>query len=131
VRTSISGDSLAAELGRYLNIDENTFKSSLQSDTQSIVSNNELGVHEQAVAAILEVVASNSGAAFEYLSCPEPPGGVQEWWTRMLSGSIDDSQSDAESSMAADIPESWRAHPSFGSHKFNASPRNTENPQAH
>jgi hypothetical protein len=106
---------MAAELGRYLNIDENTFASSSPGNAESNVSDCELGVHEQALAAILEVVASNSRAATDYLSSPEPPGGIREWWTRMLSGSMNDSESDTKSSKAVDFPESWRAHPSFGS----------------
>ena len=93
VRASISGNSLAAELGRYLNIDDTTFSSSSKGNSQSSISNDEHSVHEQALAAILEVVTSNSKAAFEYVRMPEPPGGVQEWWSRMQSGSMNNSQS--------------------------------------
>jgi hypothetical protein len=92
VRASISGNSLAAELGRYLNIDENTFASSSKGNLQSEISNDETGVHEQALAAILEVVTTNSKAAFEYVRVPEPPGGVQRWWARMLTGTINTAQ---------------------------------------
>jgi hypothetical protein len=95
VRASISGNSLAAELGRYLNIDDTTFSSTFKGNSQSNISNDEHSVHEQALAAILEVVTSNSKAAFEYVRMPEPPGGVQEWWSRMQSGSTIDSQSSA------------------------------------
>jgi hypothetical protein len=87
VRASISGNSLAAELGRYLNIDETTF-SSPKENAQSHISNDESDVHERAVAAILEVVTLNSNASFEHVRAPEPTGGVQEWWARMLSGSF-------------------------------------------
>ena len=92
VRASISGNSLAAELGRYLNIDENTFASSSKGNLQSEISNDETGVHEQALAAILEVVTTNSKAAIEYVRVPEPPGGVQRWWARMLTGTINTAQ---------------------------------------
>jgi hypothetical protein len=95
VRASISGNSLAAELGRYLTIDDTTFSSTSKGYSQSNVSNDEHSVHERALAAILEVVTSNSKAAFEYVRMPEPPGGVQEWWARMQSGSTNDSQSSA------------------------------------
>ena len=92
VRASISGNSLAAELGRYLNIDENTFASSSKGNLRSKISNHETSVHEQALAAILEVVTTNSKAAFEYVRVPEPPGGVQRWWARMLTGTINTAQ---------------------------------------
>jgi hypothetical protein len=94
VRASISGNSLAAELGHYLNIDETTFSSTSKELAQEQTSSDERSVHEQALAAILEVVTSNSKAAFEYVRAPEPPGGVQEWWARMLSGSLNNSQPD-------------------------------------
>jgi hypothetical protein len=95
VRASISGNSLAVELARYLNIDDTTFSSS-KGNSQSNISNDEQSVHEQALAAILEVVTSNSKAPFEYVRMPEPPGGVQEWWSRMLSGSVSNSQSSSD-----------------------------------
>jgi hypothetical protein len=92
VRASISGNSLAAELGRYLNIDESTFASSSKGNLPLDIVDDETSVHEQALAAILEVVTTNSKAAFEYVRVPEPQGGVQEWWTRMSSGTINDAQ---------------------------------------
>jgi hypothetical protein len=95
VRASISGNSLAAELGHYLNIDDTTFSSTSKGNPQSTTSNDEPSVHEQALAAILEVVTSNSKATLDYVRIPEPPGGVQEWWARMLSGSTSDRQSSA------------------------------------
>ena len=88
-RASVSGNSLAAELGRYLNIDDTISSSTSDGNSQSTVTKDELSVQEQALAAILDVVTSNSKAAFEYVRMPEPPGGVQEWWSRMLSGSTD------------------------------------------
>jgi len=93
VRASISGNSLAAELGSYLNIDETTFSSSLKENSQQLISSDESEVHDKALAAILEVVTASSHASFEYVSAPEPQGGVQEWWTRMLSGSLNNPQS--------------------------------------
>jgi hypothetical protein len=93
VRASISGNSLAAELGRYLNIDETTFSSSPKENSQSLNSSEESDIHEKALAAILEVVTSNSKAMFEHVRAPEPLGGVQEWWARMLSGSLNNPQS--------------------------------------
>ena len=102
VRASISGNSLAAELGRYLNIDENTFASSSKGNLQSEISNDETGVHEQALAAILEVVTTNSKAAFEYVRVPEPPGGVQQWWARMLTGTMNDAQTTLTSSTTSE-----------------------------
>jgi hypothetical protein len=92
-RASISGNSMAAELGRYLNIDETTFSSSSKENSQSHTSCDESDVHEQALAAILEVVTSNSHASFDHVRAPEPQGGVQEWWARMLSGSLNNSHS--------------------------------------
>jgi len=94
-RASISGNSLAVELGRYLTIDDTTVSSASEGDSRSNTSDDDHSVHEQALAAILEVVTSNSNAAFEYVRMPEPPGGVREWWARMLSGSTIDSQSSA------------------------------------
>jgi len=96
LRASISGNSLVAELGRYLNIDDTTFSSTSEGNTHSTLSNDEPSVHEHALAAILEVVTSNSKTEFEYLRMPEPPGGVQEWWARMLSGSMGSPQSSVQ-----------------------------------
>jgi hypothetical protein len=93
VRASISGNSLAAELGSYLNIDETTFSSSLNGKSKSHNSSVETEVTEKALNAILEVVTTNSKASFEHVRAPEPQGGVQEWWARMLSGSLNNSQS--------------------------------------
>ena len=92
VRASISGNSLAAELGRYLNIDESTFAPSSKGNFPSKIFDDETSVHERALAAILEVVTTNSKAAFEFVRVPEPQGGVQEWWARMLSGTINITQ---------------------------------------
>ena len=88
-RASISGNSMAAELGRYLNVGETTF--SPKEMSQANISSDELNVHERALAAILEVVTSEFNATFEHVRVPEPQGGVQEWWSRMLSGSVDNS----------------------------------------
>jgi hypothetical protein len=93
VRASISGNSMAAELGLYLNNDETTFSSSSKENTLSHISSDGSDIHQRALAAILEVVTSNSHASFEHVRAPEPPGGVQEWWARMLSGSLINSQS--------------------------------------
>jgi hypothetical protein len=93
VRASISGNSLAVELGRYLNIDETTFSSSSKEFSRTHIPGDETSVHEQALAAILEVVTSDSNATIAYVSAPEPPGGVQEWWARMLSGTLNNSPS--------------------------------------
>jgi hypothetical protein len=101
VRASISGSSLAAELGRYLNIDENTFSSSARLQLQSKNSNDELSVHEQALAAILEVVTTNAKAAIECVRVPEPQGGVQEWWARMLSGTMNNALTTTDRSSTA------------------------------
>jgi hypothetical protein len=94
VRTTVSGDSLAAELGRYLNIDEVTFSSSSKGDSRANHTVDAPTVHEQALAATLDVVISNSNIAFECVRVPEPDGGVREWWARMLSGSMNNCQSE-------------------------------------
>jgi hypothetical protein len=93
LRASVSGNSLAVELGHYLNKDATTFSSSSKENSQTHNPDDETSVHEQALAAILEVVTSSSKATFECVRAPEPPGGVQEWWARMLSGSLNTSQS--------------------------------------
>src|SRR5580704_17538085 len=85
VRASISGNSLADELGQYLNIDGSTFSSSLKESSLSVQSSDEAEIHSKALDAILEVVIANSKASFACVRAPEPQGGVQEWWTRMLS----------------------------------------------
>jgi len=92
-RATVSGNSMAAELDRFLNIDETTFSSPSKENSQSRHSNDESDVYERALIAILEVVTSKSNATFEHVRAPEPPGGVQEWWARMLSGSLNNSQS--------------------------------------
>jgi hypothetical protein len=102
VRASISGNSLAAELGRYLNIDESTFASSSKGNLPMDIVDDETSVHEQALAAILEVVTTNSKAAFEYVRVPEPQGGIQEWWARMLSGTINNAQTTLAGSTAGE-----------------------------
>jgi len=65
VRASISGNSLAAELGHYLNIDESAFAPSSKGNLPSKILDDETSVHERALAAILEVVTTNSKAAIE------------------------------------------------------------------
>lgn len=91
VRASISGNSRAAELGRYLNINETTFQSA-PTETDSKTSCDESSVHEHSLAPILEVSTSSFNDTFDYVRIPEPQGGVQEWWTRILSGSVYNSQ---------------------------------------
>lgn len=86
VRTSISGNSVAAELGRYLNINETTFSSSSKENSPSNISSDERDIHEEALSAILDDVTSCFNTTFEYVRVSEPQGGVQEWWARMLSG---------------------------------------------
>lgn len=92
VHTSISSDSLAAELGRYLNIDETTFSSSANESSGPNRSVDAPAVHEPALEVILDVV-SNSTANFECVWALEPEGGIQEWWARMLVGTAAHSQS--------------------------------------
>ena len=92
VRASISGNSMAAELGRYLNIDESTFSNS----SKEISTSDAVGapsVHEQALSAILEVVTTNPNATSQYVRTPAPQGGVQEWWARMINGSVNNTSS--------------------------------------
>lgn len=93
VRASISGNSMAAELGRYLNIDSSTFS---KTSTELCVPDNAVPaptVHEQALSAILEVVTANATPPSQYVRTPAPQGGVQEWWARMISGSINTTSS--------------------------------------
>ncbi len=80
---------MAAELGRYLNIDESTFSKS----SKEIAVIAEPSVHEQALSAILEVVTANATPPSQYVRTPAPQGGVQEWWARMISGSINNTSS--------------------------------------
>jgi len=103
VRASISGNSLAAELGSYLNVDENTFSPPSKGNSPSQLSDREPSVHERALAAILEVVTTNSKAAFEYVRVPEPQGGVQEWWARMLSGTMNHALTTTEHSTPGEV----------------------------
>ncbi|MGP8009068.1 MAG: hypothetical protein ACLPKZ_02270 [Acidimicrobiales bacterium] len=86
-RASVSGRTLAAELNCALGFDDMTTTPST-AEAQSRVFKDEPSVHERALAAILEVVATNMSAPSDYVRTPEPPGGVQEWWARMLSGSM-------------------------------------------
>jgi hypothetical protein len=99
VRASISGNSLATELDLYLNGVEAT---SPQSNESSRPRNfvEPTTVHEKALAAILEVVISNSNSSIDYVKVPEPRGGVQEWWARMLSGSMNDAMSNVRAQPA-------------------------------
>jgi hypothetical protein len=95
-RASVSGRTLAAELNCALGFDDKTAPLSV-ANTQPRVFVDEPSVHERALAAILEVVATNMSAPSDYVRTPEPPGGVQEWWARMLSGSMREPQSSAQS----------------------------------
>ena len=93
VRASITGNSMAAELGRYLNIDSSTFSSA---STELSPSNEAVAaptVHEQALSAILEVVTANPTPPSQYVRTSAPQGGVQEWWARMISGSVNNTSS--------------------------------------
>lgn len=92
-RAAISGNSLAVELGHYLNIDETMFSPALIEYSQVQFTDDESDVHQRAVDAIHQVVASNSKAIFEHVRAPEPQGGVQEWWARMLGGAVNGPQS--------------------------------------
>ena len=92
-RAQISGNPLVVELGSYLNIDEVTFSSPTKESSPSRDSVDSATIHEKALAAIFEVVVSTSRSSFECVRTPEPQGGVQEWWARMLTGSMNDTQS--------------------------------------
>jgi hypothetical protein len=92
VRASISGNSLAVELDHYLNGHESGNKPTRQEKSHIVRPTDEPTVHEQALAAILEVVTANFHSTFEHVRVPEPTGGVQEWWARMLSGSLKDTR---------------------------------------
>jgi hypothetical protein len=87
-RATISGNSLASELGLYLYTYEETVSSAMSDNSQTREILDSVTVHEKALAAIIEVVISNSNSSFDYVRVPEPAGGVQEWWARMLSGSM-------------------------------------------
>jgi hypothetical protein len=84
---------MAAELGRYLNINESTFSNSSKISSEVGRSVAEPTVHEQALSAILEVVTASPTPTSQYVRTPAPQGGVQEWWARMISGSINNTSS--------------------------------------
>jgi hypothetical protein len=84
VCTSIPSGSYAAELGRYLNIDDTTFSS-----FPPKVSRPE-NLTELPSVEVLKVIPNPS---IECVRVPEPEGGVQEWWARILSGALKDSES--------------------------------------
>jgi len=84
---------MAAELGRYLNINESTFSNSPKEISTSNDAHVAPSVHEQALSAILEVVTTKSNATSQYVRTPAPQGGVQEWWARMISGSVNNTSS--------------------------------------
>jgi len=92
-RATISGNSLASELGLYLYTYEETVFSAMSDSSKTRGPLDSVTVHEKALAAIIEVVISNTNSSFDYVRVPEPAGGVQEWWARMLSGSMNDTQS--------------------------------------
>jgi hypothetical protein len=92
-RATISGNTLASELGLYVYTQKECGALATNRNTQSRDSVDCVTVHEKALAAIIEVVISNSNSTFDIVRVPEPPGGVQEWWARMLSGSLNNSQS--------------------------------------
>ena len=84
-------NSLSLEPGRQFNIDGTTFSSSSK-NSQSPVSIDESAGQKNSLVTIPEVVTPNSNAALAYVRAPEPTGGVQEWWTRMLSGTFNNRQ---------------------------------------
>ena len=92
-RATLSGNTLASELGLYLYTYEETVTSATHENYQSRKDLDSVSVHEKALAAIIEVVISSTQSSFECARVPEPQGGVQEWWARMLSGSMNDTQS--------------------------------------
>ena len=69
---------MAAELGRYLNIDSSTFS---KTSTELCVPDDAVPaptVHEQALSAILEVVTANSNASIAVRPhCPHPKEGFR------------------------------------------------------
>jgi hypothetical protein len=83
---------MAAELGRYLNIDETTLSSPSTEISQSSGPETEPRVHEQAPSAVHEGATTNSIAGFEYVRGREPLGGVEQWWARVLNGSLINSE---------------------------------------
>jgi hypothetical protein len=95
---------MAAELGRYLNIDESTFSNSPKEISNSNDAPAAPTVHEQALSAILEVVTATPKPTSQYLRTPAPPGGVQEWWARMISGSVNNASSTTSRSSTGESP---------------------------
>jgi hypothetical protein len=92
-RATISGNSLASELGLYLYTHDETFSSTPKEQSQSRDSSSIVTVHEMALAGIIDVIVSKSESSMDVIRITELPGGVQEWWARMLSGSMNKSQS--------------------------------------
>jgi hypothetical protein len=90
-RASVSGNTLAAELGLYLYTHDETVAIAMEEIAPTRESVDGVSVHEKALAAILEVVIANSESSIDVVRVPGPQGGVQEWWARMLSGTINES----------------------------------------
>lgn len=90
VQASVPGNSRAVELGQYLNVDEMSISTSAKESSRS---SDVTEIHLRAITAILEVVTTNFHASFDYVRAPEPQGEVQEWWARMLSGSLNNPRS--------------------------------------
>jgi hypothetical protein len=84
---------MGAESLSFLNDAETTFSSPANKNSESFNSPEKSDTHNQALVAVLEVITSNSNNTFGHVRAPEPTGGVQEWWARMLSGSINNSHS--------------------------------------
>jgi hypothetical protein len=84
---------MATELGRYLRIDATTFSQPSTGPSEDEALSDEPSVHEQALAAILDGITSNFNTTVHYDRIPEPVGGVQEWWARMLGGTETNPQS--------------------------------------
>jgi hypothetical protein len=97
---------MAAELGRYLNINESTFTNSSKEIPTSIDAPAAPNVHEQALSAILEVVTATPNAVSHYVRTPAPQGGVQEWWARMISGSVNNTSSNPNCPSIGESPAS-------------------------
>jgi len=102
VRASISGNSLTDEIRRYLDVDEMHLPATSREVPQSDGLSDELAAYPKAPAAIFGVNTSNSGASFEHVCGPNPPGGVQEWWTRMLVGPTNGTPATSRRLTAAD-----------------------------
>jgi hypothetical protein len=84
VQTSISRASRAAELGRFLNIDETTFATPKDGRARDHGTTSVPHHESDVTGPILDAVVADSKADLEYLHVPEPVGGVQQWWARML-----------------------------------------------